>query len=225
MTPGTALAQLHGSHTPILAALLQLLHPRKAIECGCGNYSTPLLASHVPQLTTIEHDPAWAQRMQAVCFRMGHHWLIEPIPGLPGVISCETPPAELNATQIQALGRLYGGYTEQLDPPDLLFVDTFACARVFALAALAPMSDVVVLHDSEPAVAAYYRLQDALPFLDRPHPRNHYSYRPGVIIDGRSVPHTDLWSRRELDIAALQSVADPLALELWGQTAPLLKVS
>jgi len=37
--------QTWGSHQPVLKAVLEVLKPFSVVECGCGNYSTPLLRS------------------------------------------------------------------------------------------------------------------------------------------------------------------------------------
>jgi hypothetical protein len=53
----------YSTHLPVLRKVIEVFKPKKIIEHGCGDYSTPLLAQ-AGELTFTEHDPHWASQVR-----------------------------------------------------------------------------------------------------------------------------------------------------------------
>jgi len=109
--------QTWGSHQPILKAVLEVLKPSSVVECGCGNYSTPLLRSSVSQLLTLEHDVSWAHRIMKDFpeEHNKHHWKIYNISG-----HNETPVKEIPLKEVQRIRIFYEAVEKEAKSFDLL---------------------------------------------------------------------------------------------------------
>lgn len=214
MTRQEHIRKTWGSHQPLLKAAVEVLKPHKAIECGCGDFSTPIL-SKVPVLHTIEHDPKWGRD---VARRFpDHEWTIHPVNAK-------------NPTRIRDLPR--GEYQrivdfyEQLAAPmrgyDLLFVDTFTSCRVPAIRALGTRARYIIIHDMEPPGPEVYEWARLNKFLEG---CSLYFHRPeGKVAGAYQIPWTVLacWKALEEDVLdRLNEVVSSESEALWGRAYPL----
>ena len=195
-----------GSHQAVLKAVVEVLKPESAVECGCGNFSTPILAQ-LPSLHTYEHDIVWANKMRADY--ADHEWTMERI-------SAKNPDriSELPENEFENICKLYSDWAKEQGSFDLLFVDTFTCCRVPATACFGLKAKYIISHDHEPPGEEVYNWSMLDPFLA---PWYKYTHRPDGKINGvHQIPWTNLYSREELDIDALNSVLLPESRRLWG---------
>jgi len=194
-----------GSHLPLLKAVMEVLKPKTAVECGSGNYSTPILSAGCgPGFTSIEHDPAWANRMRRA-------W--------PDVrILCdEIPLCErryLKRGQLEQVEVLYATYAAMMTSFDLLFVDTVACARVPAFNSLGPLAAWIIVHDTGAGSWEHYNYN-----LLNAQGLAHYQLCPAGNVNGHGIEWTSLYSRKPVPYDALRAVIDTEAWALWGFTA------
>ena len=210
--------QTWGSHQPLLRGVLEVLRPLSAVECGCGNFSTPLLRSRVPELVTVEHDARWAEATRKKFPETpAHRWILHPIPARNG-----TDPAAMPEDDLRLLQEFYSGLAKSLPPYGFLFVDTYRCARVPAALALAPQADVVLLHDAEPSSRDFYRYH----LLDAMWRGWHrYEHRPeGRVARTHALPWTALYSREPLPLEAMQAPIVRESMRLWGQEVRLERI-
>ncbi len=187
------------------------MKPYSAIECGCGDFSTPLLRTYIHQLVTIEHDNRWAKLVQDQCPASPQHlWLVKP---LEGGIKNPTAAADLLPAQREAITSIYKERAQELAPYDLLFMDTFRAGRVSAVKELLPKAKMLVLHDVEGPSYDYYQFGELEEILKGLH---RYEHRPNREVSGHSVPWTALYTRSPID---LDKVNEHVAIEaerLWG---------
>jgi predicted O-methyltransferase YrrM len=56
----------YGSHLNVLASVLDQHEPKKVLELGAGEHSTPAFLNHpaVQELVTVEDDPDWRKRIK-----------------------------------------------------------------------------------------------------------------------------------------------------------------
>lgn len=60
------MADPYSTHVPVLRALVRLVRPRKVLEFGAGDYSTPFFLSlDIERLWSVETDPTWRSRAQS----------------------------------------------------------------------------------------------------------------------------------------------------------------
>jgi hypothetical protein len=213
------LAQTWGGHQPILKALMQHLEPNIVVECGCGNFSTPICQEAIFCLS-VEHDPKWAESVRSSFGKRGDSscraWFVHEISGAYNGTKLD----ELTPAQKHAIDRCYARIADDFTDIDLLFVDTFTAARPAALIHLGPLAQVIVLHDTEYTSPAHYRYGLADDVLREMH---HYSYRPeGQTAEGHRYTWTDVFSREPLDAIRLASEASANAIALWGQAPELI---
>jgi len=213
--------QTWGSHIPLTTAVMRVLKPRSVLECGCGNYSTPILQES-PDLLTVEHDPVWAEATKQKYPPKGRHeWRVFPVPAWNS-----TRRSELTPESLRNFENLYQGLSDEFWKSGrrfgLLFVDTFSAARVPAAITLSPFADMFIIHDTEPGSWEYYDWN-----LLKGNISGFQAYRfapEGVINFAHRLPHTMLFSRRLLDVGALQPEIDKEASLLWGATFPLERI-
>ena len=200
-----------GSHIPLLTAVLEILKPNTAVECGCGNYSTPLLASFCKnELTSIEHDCKWGKRMKKEFPEV--HFILDEIP------LCER--RFLKKGQLEDIELLYKNYAAGFSPFDLLFVDTVACGRVPAFNALKHRAKWIVVHDTDPQSHLHYNydLLDTKGMF-------HYLLKPDGNVNGHKLEWTSLYTHKKLvDLALLEKVVNRESLKLWGFPATFIQV-
>jgi len=216
--------QTWGGHAPILGALVKVLQPRMAVECGCGKYSTGILLGGkgtdgtedelvTRMVVTIEHDATWAERMKGELGASAgwHEWIVEGVPGIDNGTARQAISAEVRAD----LDERYARYARHVGRHDLLFVDTFTAARVPAIVHLGPLADVIVIHDTEKDHPVGYGLGEADEVLQG---MWRYSYQPhGMTAEWHEFTWTEVFSRKELDFRGLTEAAAPAAMDLWGQ--------
>lgn len=202
--------QTWGSHMPILAAVMMTLKPKKVIECGCGDFSTPLVQI-AAELITIEHDVRWATKVKQTFNDHPNHKMIRK--EFTGVINstrrCDAKPRDLDAVDIY--------YHEVLrDLPkhvDFVFVDTFTAARVPAVNNLSKITDILMLHDLEGSSPVHYDYH-----LLKMRGWFRYRFAPqGMMVNGiHEIPSTDIFSRDLLVPAAFQSILERESRSMWG---------
>lgn len=206
--------QTWGSHQAVLKAVLQVLKPQSAIECGCGDFSTPYLQT-VPRLHTIEHDPRWASK---VCSSHppgeNHQWTTK-------IFKAKNPTRieELPQGVFNEMCSFYTKLTDKTAPFDLLFVDTFTACRVPAISTLGVKAQWIIVHDLEPPGPEVYRWDLVEPFLK---PWRKYIHKPmGMIGSGHQIPWTGLYSRLHLPLEELNKVVERESQRLWNRNTYL----
>jgi len=209
--------QTWGSNQPVLRGVVEGLHPVTAVECGCGNYSTPILTAGVDMLVSVEHDRRWAREVESRFPSSATHlYLLHPLNGIKnGTPHAEVPPAVLNS--------LYAFYSGSFaDTYDFILIDTFRCARVAAALALMERTPLLMLHDVEPKSREYYGFYE----LDAPLSSWHrYEHRPqGFVNRVHKIPWTALYSREPLDLSLLQPAVIAESQRLWGLDVGLVEI-
>jgi len=217
---GFEVEQAWGSHQPVMKALLKVKQPSTVVECGSGEFSTPILREAVPFLSTIEHDQSWGRRMVRSCPDMpSHRWLIQGFPGAKN----GTPEKDLPSGVMESFRLFYQDMAAEIEPIDVLFIDTFRCCRVLAAQTLSSKAQVVVLHDTEPQSTEWYRwdlLGDCFQGWHRA------SHRPPWQIQGRfPVPWTDIYSRDPLPWDEMNEIVAQESIRLWGGESRVEEVS
>lgn len=214
LTNSWKIEQVWGSHLPVLKAVLEVLQPQSAVECGSGDFSTPHLLS-VPRLHTIEHDPGWALKMESKYPSPPYHkWTVQRFRAKNPTRISELPEGEY-----QVIKNFYEDMAEAEGSFDLLFVDTFTACRVPATVALGQKARWIILHDLEPPGPEVYEWPRLQSFLQ---PWRKYMHRPqGSIGNGHQIPWTGLYSILHVDLEALNKVVERESLRLWGQKIPL----
>lgn len=205
------IAQTWGSHQPVLKAVLQVLKPRRAIECGCGDFSTPHFQSYVPNLLTIEHDPRWADVvMSRYKPWRAHKWLVKSFQA-----TNSTGIDDLPAGEWEKILAYYKNQGQTLTACDFLFVDTLRSARVPAVLGLSCLTPVLLLHDLEHTSPAFYQYERLTEHLEGWH---CCMLRPsGKIAKTHRIAWTALYSRDVLDLDALNIVVRKESQKLWGK--------
>lgn len=194
-----------GSHQAVLKAVVETLQPESAVECGCGNYSTPIL-SKLNYLHTFEHDVTWANRMQKRF--PSHNWTVKRIRA-----SNPTRISELPENEFVHICALYADWAKKENSFDLLFVDTFTCCRVPAIACFGLKAKWIISHDHEPPGDEVYQWPMLDPFFA---PWFKYSHRPeGMVAGKHQIPWTNLYSREELDLEEINKYLLPESRRLW----------
>lgn len=204
-----------GSHQPVLKAVLEVLKPNSAIECGCGDYSTPFLQK-VPKLITIEHDSRWAEKMRVQYPLSTHRWLIK-------TFNAKNPTRidELPAGEFKKICDYYENLEKDFDAFDLLFVDTFTVCRVPAVFSLGGISEYIIIHDLEPPGPEVYQWEMLDDFFKG---WNKWIHKPiGHVAKIHQIPWTGLYSRTELPIKEINEAMFDECTRLWKLYMPLVK--
>lgn len=214
--------QTWGSHIPVLMAVMKNYPPKTVLECGCGNYSTPIVQMS-PNVLTIEHDCKWADEVKTKYpSKEGftHNFIVYPVPAYN-----HTQRSQMNPDMLKNFDNLYVDWARNFQKTkrsfDLLFVDTFSAARVPAVLAFRKFAQMFIIHDVEPGSWEYYDWH-----LIEPCEGFHcYLFRPeGYINTHHRIPWTRLYSRQELDVQLLQKTIDEEAMKLWAFSSPLEKI-
>jgi len=221
-----------GSHQAVLKATLEVLKPNSAIECGCGNYSTPHM-KWIPYLITIEHDIKWAKEIQRKYpWRLAKpdensldgikkspvtwNWFIREFQAKNPTRINELPEGEF-----EKICNYYESLANELDLFDLLFVDTFTACRIPAVLYLGRIAKTIIIHDLEPPgpeVYEWHRLDEFLKDW------NKYIHKPmGHVGNGHQIPWTGLYSKTELPLDELNKAMEPESLRLWNSFTPLVQ--
>lgn len=210
--------QTWGSHQPLLRALVEVVPLRHAVECGCGNYSTPILRD-LPELLSIEHDAAWAATVgRGMVHSSAHRWLVQEFSG----VNNGTPLEDLTNDNLRALMEFYRRVSREISNTDLLFVDSFRVARTLAVAELSPKARMVLLHDMEPPSPDWYGYGPAEEIL-KAQGRVRYLFKPSAppVNQAHQVPWTAIYSKDPLPIEKILEVSHPASMSLWGHPASL----
>jgi len=211
--------QTWGSSQAVLKGVMEGLKPKRVVECGCGNFSTPLLCP-VESLITIEHDMKWAQEI-SLKFpdSASHQYLIHPI----AMTKNGTAHADVHSYTLQNTFRFYKIVARRIGQIDFLLVDTFRCARVIAATHLSPQADVIMLHDVRPSSREYYQYHKLDKLFEKWY---RYEHRPkGNVCKGHFIPWTALYSRKPLNLALLQPAIKKESLRLWKQEVGLEEIN
>jgi len=197
-----------GSHLPLVQAVIEVFQPQSAVECGCGNYSTPVL-SKIKKLISIEHDIKWGKK------------IAKQYPDVEFIMD-EIPLVErrfLKPGKLEEIEQLYESYAKGLAHFDLLFVDTVACGRVVSFNALRHLAQWIIVHDSDPASCLHYNYN-----LLNTTGLFHYRLMPEGNVNGHKLEWTSFFTREPIAIKKLKKVIDKYAEELWGFTSIFEKV-
>jgi len=192
-----------GSHIPLTSAVLEVLKPESAVECGCGNYSTPLL-SEACNVTSIEHDCEWGKRIS------------EQFPEVKFIID-SIPLVErryLKKGELEIIESLYSSYASELKPFDLLFVDSVACARVVSFNALRNLSQWIIVHDTDIDSCEHYNYD-----LLNLEGLFHYRLMPEGNVNGHKIEWTSFFSHTPISVELMEKTINKYSMELWGFTA------
>ena len=193
-----------GSHIPLTNAAMEILKPESVIECGCGNFSTPILSA-AKRHTVIEHNLEWANH----CLNRwpDADYKLQPV--------FETGHNDASREELNQILDWYAEWAVTLDPVDLLFVDTVTKCRVPAFDMLAPQAEVIILHDTDPDSWQHYGF-NAL-YTGGLH---HYQLQPLGKVNGHKIEWTSLFSRKRLCLGDWEVKIKPPAAGLWGPDVP-----
>lgn len=202
-----------GSHQPLLKAVLQVLRPRKAIELGCGPFSTAHLVG-VPNLLTITHDRKMANQVQSAYPQFPtHNWVIEKFQG----VTAETKRGALSDDVEERIGFFYSMIGSSTSMVDLLFVDTFPCCTIPAVLALAKKAKCVILHNVEPSAYERYgwRALDIVMSC-----RKKYIHRPPK----QQTHWTGVFSTGRLPLREINAIVRNESIDLWDEPSQLIEI-
>jgi len=234
LTKQEDIAKTWGSHQPLLKAVLEVLKPKSAVECGCGDFSTPHM-KWIPYLTTIEHDPRWAKIIQnEYPWRLGKidenspggvkkspikwNWYIERFEAKNPTRISELPTGEFDN-----ICYYYQRLATEFKPFDLLFVDTFTACRVPAVLYLGTLAEYIIIHDLEPPGPEVYEWERLDDFLKG---WKQYLHKPmGHVGNGHQIPWTGLFSRKEIPLDELNKAMEPESIRLWKEHTPLVEMT
>jgi len=179
----------YGSHVPMVRAALNVLTPRRIIECGGGRYSTPeFLRSNASVILTIEHDESWREEVRKIGASVEprtNQWDLELLP-IP--IDNATERRHMTAQQADGCDIPYIRLARTLHYASgtLLFVDCASGARCAALKGLGHLADIVILHDTQDVNYQYYHYPQGVASLPGAWWRLRYE------IPGGQYPATDI---------------------------------
>lgn len=211
--------QTWGSSQAVLRGVAEAIKPHSAVECGCGNFSTPLLRLGASRLLTVEHDRPWSKRIQRDYPPCNTHYYVDlPLPGIRN----GTPHADVPPGTLEYLANAYEHLAADVKACGFVLIDTFRCARVIAAKALARCTPLMMLHDVRPESREYYRYHDLDGMLGEWH---RYEHRPvGKINKAHIIPWTALYSREPLDLEPLQGPIRRESERLWRQSIGLEEI-
>jgi hypothetical protein len=206
-----------GSHQALLKATLEVLKPQSAVECGCGNYSTPFLRG-VPNLITIEHDPRWASQIRHQYSPLPTHlWFVKEFQANNSTRINELPPGEFDR-----ITEYYKWAGTQIKPFDLLFSDTFTACRVPSVLELGNKAKFIIIHDLEPPGPEVYEWGRLDEFF---HGWYKYIHKPlGHVGHGHQIPWTGIYSKAPIDSEALSEGMREESERLWNDFTPLVEM-
>lgn len=162
--------KMRPSHRSVIKAMVKTFHPETVVECGCGPNSTPLWSETCKKVVGIEHNPEWIEEIKDKCgknvtFAVKVFWDLK----------YNTYPHKMTLAQRR---QIFDYFTSlPVENPDILFVDSFAGVRVYALIAMAKNAGITMYHDTEGPKYWYRYFEEKLP-THFPDGYRHYSYRP-----------------------------------------------
>jgi hypothetical protein len=207
-----------GSHQALLKSVLKVLKPEYNVECGCGDYSTPYLIEVSKFLTTIEHDPGWATKIQSQHSPIPkHQWLVKRFRA-----KNQTRIDELPSGEFRRIMEWYKFLGTGLNEFDFLFVDTFTACRVPAVLGLGHLAKYIMIHDLEPPGPEVYEWKRLDGFLKD---WKKYIHKPlGQVGNGHQIPWTGLYSRTPLPRGQLSNAMRDESKRLWNDFTPLEEI-
>jgi len=128
------------SHRCVLKAVLDVMKPKKLIEFGSGPNSTALLHERIPQFISYENHQEWVAKMTADVPGVDIRHL--PVP----VKSFKIYPGELNK---DTRTKIYDAMKSVVEDTNVVFIDSYASTRIYALLAFIGHFDIAICHDSE----------------------------------------------------------------------------
>ena len=205
--------QTLGSHQPLLKAVLRVLRPRKAIELGCGPFSTAHLV-HVPNLLTITHNRKMAARVQNAYPQFPtHSWVIKKFRG----VTAETKRCMLSDDVEERIGAFYCTIESSAPMVDLLFVNTFQCCSVRAVMALAKKAKWIILHNVEPSAYERYGWRELDDMMAH---RKKYIHRP----PNQQTHWTGMYSTSHLPLREINAIVRNESIDLWDEESQLVEI-
>jgi hypothetical protein len=211
--------QTWGSNQPALKGVVNGVTPRRALECGCGNYSTPLLRNGCESLCTVEHDATWMHEVQKNMPETATHEYRHL--HLPGVKN-GTARSDVSPDVLISIDTFYRHIVAGDGFWNFILIDTFRSVRVLAAAILLDHTDLLMLHDVEPKSRDFYGYHALDADLAGWH---RYEHRPlGFINSVHQIPWTALYSREPLDLDAMQPHVIADSERLWGLSVGLEEI-
>lgn len=200
-----------GSHMPFLASVVLVQKPRSIIECGCGDFSTPIVQM-AQKLITIEHDIRWAHRTAKNYKKhhSQHQWIEHEFTGITNA----TRRSEAKSRDLDAVDIFYHEILASLPKKvGFVFVDTFTAARVPAVNNLSKLTDMLMLHDLEGTSPQHYDYH-----LLKMKGWARYRFAPqGPKVNGQhEIPSTDLFTRAPIDTEPFMPILKRESEALWG---------
>lgn len=169
--------KMRPSHIPVINAMIKTFAPKSVIECGCGPNSTPIWSKVCDRVVGIEHNQEWVDQIKPT---LGDNveFITHDFYGITFGMYPDTLKYARRKEVYDWYNSLYP--TGQLSGDcDLLFVDSYAGYRVYALMALAQQAGIVMYHDTEVPRYWYSSFEKKLEQY-YPNGFKHYSYRPRV---------------------------------------------
>lgn len=184
--------KMRPSHRPVIKAMVKTFAPETVVECGCGPNSTPLWSKTCKKVIGIEHNPEWVESIKDKC---GDN--VEFMTKVFWDLKFSTYPDDLPLSRRREMYDYFSTAPINSLSIDLLFVDSFAAVRVYALMALAKRAGITMYHDTEVDKYWYRYFEEKLPIYYQNGFR-HYSYRPQCQPHiARQEPCTDIIFRPE----------------------------
>lgn len=134
---------LRPSHRFVLRALISVQKPARVIEFGAGLNSTQMLHELAPSFTSYESDPEWLDKIKTEVPGVD----IRPLP--LDVASYRIYPYQVPP---ETQRRIQADIARVVEDADLVFIDGFACMRIYALLVFLGHFNVCVCHDTEKAL-------------------------------------------------------------------------
>jgi len=211
--------QTWGGNQPVLKGVTEIIKPEYGIECGCGFFSTPILCKNIKNLVTLEHDNKWVKKVQKEFpSDEDHQYFVQPLNNVFNATSIE----DIALTTINEINSFYEAIISFKQPINFLLIDTFRCARVPAALKLAPLAEIVVLHDVRPSSREYYqyhKLDEMFKDWIR------YEHRPkGFINKEHIIPWTAVYSRETLNLNEINTIVKKDSERLWNQSVGLEEI-
>jgi len=145
--------------------------PEKVIECGCGPNSTPIWSKFCKSVIGIEHNKEWIDYLKDIV-GTNVKFIFKDFHDIIFSTYCDKLSKGMKYD-------IYNWYNDTGYSADVLYVDSFAGTRVYALMALAKNCGVTIYHDTEVSKYWYNRFEEKFTEYYADGYRN-FSYRPRV---------------------------------------------
>ena len=132
------------THAPLVRAVMDIYHPRFVLECGVGDYSTPIFIEYGVKYKGIDTSITWTENFIE---KYDLNILYQDI----GDIACKLNYRKITPEQSAEIQEFYEGVRISKLKPNLLFVDQDACCRLISINVLSPKFDIIIYHDHDEA--------------------------------------------------------------------------